>query len=122
MLIGCQDKGLNAHTRLLEKMASMFLPPAVAILAQVQTARKQTAVSGAFWPAAGVRERQQFGGPTRTTGLGQADRKRLDPQLTQSRLTMRPNGVPEADSPPSTDMSSGRKRAQVAGGLRSMEC
>ncbi|HVQ05584.1 MAG TPA: hypothetical protein VMT14_18805, partial [Burkholderiaceae bacterium] len=40
--------GLNAHTRLLEKMASMFLPPAVAILAQVQTALKQTAVSGAF--------------------------------------------------------------------------
>jgi len=56
MLIGCQDKGLNAHTRLLEKTASMFLPPAVAILAQVQTAPKQTVVGGAFWPSPDIRE------------------------------------------------------------------
>ena len=34
----------------------MFLPPAVAILAQVQTAPKQTVVRGAFWPIASTPE------------------------------------------------------------------
>ena len=37
------------------------------------------------WPAVGVRERQLFGGPTRTAGLGQGDRRPQDPQSTHVR-------------------------------------
>jgi len=44
-----------------------------------------------LWPTAGVRERQQFGGPTRTTGFGQGNRERQDPESTRCCRSSRRN-------------------------------
>jgi len=48
------------------------------------TALKQSVASDSCWPAAGVRDSQLFGGPTRTAGFGQGNRKREDPESNLS--------------------------------------
>jgi len=45
---------------------------------------KRSFATGRLRPDPGVRERRLFGGPLRTAGFWQGDRRRQDPQSTQS--------------------------------------
>ena len=45
-------------------------------------------MTGGFWPATGVRERQLIGRPPRTAGSRQGDRKQQDPQSTLQRHSL----------------------------------
>ena len=88
---GGQNTGLS---RLFASMATLERQwSTTGVVARESLRRGMASRTAAMWtksqrqllgPTAGVRERQQFGGPTRTTGLGQADRKRLDPPSTLS--------------------------------------
>ena len=65
---------------------------------------ERTSVEAGFWPNPGVRERRLSGGPTRTPGFKQGDRKREGAPSTNwdSRVTPSPPPLPQSQPRPAT--------------------